>query len=361
MKSNKSSQRSQGSRPANMKNKSRQNTSSRGSSEKSFARVVPANVGRVVIAEIPKPIQTPMKNGNLLVKHTEFISKIYGSQKFKYLQQPINPGLPAQFQWMFPVANRYEKYRIKKMTYRFVNSKAGTFSGDIIMGIDYDASDPSPFSEFELQAYWGCKTGQICSPLNLHADLKALHRNGPLFTRVGDLPPNSDIKLYDAGNFFIATSDCDNDNDPVGRLFVDYEIELMTPASGNSAILSSSNVSVGPTQANLLGTDFISEGPLKLRRVNVGGFQSFQVPVPGEYMFTVTVNGTGLTGTTAMSKNNIDDVVVKMDEVVSGTIAVSLWRIVIQDVNDSFIPSIGGSTTITGCRVRLAQYTNRLN
>jgi hypothetical protein len=135
-----------------------------------------ANVGTTVVVTNKKPIQKMLANGNILVKHREFISKVPGSTSFSLSSYPINPGLPGQFPWLRSIANNYESYRFRKLSYIFINSKTGTFAGDVILGIDYDASDPDPFNELELQSYWGCRTGVITRPLIYNAEVPALNK-----------------------------------------------------------------------------------------------------------------------------------------------------------------------------------------
>lgn len=260
-------------------------------SNRGISRMRSANVGSTVVTVNKPPIQRMLANGNILVRHKEFIQKVAGSVSFSINTVPINPGLPAQFAWLYNMANNYESYRFRKLNYIFINSKTGTFAGDVIMGIDYDASDPAPFNESELQSYWGCKTGVITRPLSYQADLLALNKIPNKFTRIGDLAANQDIKLYDSGNFFLATTDC-ADTSNIGRLFVEYEIEFKTPQTNGSNILCSIVVPSGETNTAPLGTTFTDFGTFS--PVWVSG-TTFTVPVPGQYLVVIYQVGTVIT------------------------------------------------------------------
>lgn len=314
-----------------------------------------ANVGRVKTVVNKGPRQRFLPNGNLLVTHREFISKIPGSVNFSLAQDPINPGLPVQFKWLYPIANQYESYRFRKLKYEFVNSKAGTFAGDVIMGIDYDPSDPSPFSEDELQNYWGCKTGQICEPMTFTADVAALHKIGPTkFVRVGALGADQDIKLYDSGNFFIATTDC-ADTSSIGRLFCDYEVELMTPQM-SSHILSAQVSPVGETAAAPLGTALASVGNNSVTWLS-GTTMSFDVP--GEYLVVSYALGTGITAPPSIASNTGVSVFKASTAAVINAAAsagVISQAVHVASVNDVFTWACT-ATTMTSLTMLIAPYT----
>jgi hypothetical protein len=261
--------------------------------------VKPANVGKTMKVTNMKPRERVLPNGNKLISHKEFLAKVPGSVNFSVVTYSINPGLPVPFKWLYPIANRYESYRFRKLKYHFVNSKSGTFAGDVILGIDYDASDAAPFNEDNLQSYWGAKTGQICEPLVLAADVSALHKLGPnRFTRIGALSANQDIKLYDCGNFFIATTDC-ADTSTIGRVFVEYEIELITPQLQDTP-LSADVVAVGESAAAPLGTSLTITGPNSITWISG---TTFSFDVPGQYLLNFHVTGTTITGAFGIASN----------------------------------------------------------
>lgn len=312
------------------------------------------NYGSTITLENRKPIQRTLKNGNVLVTHREFISKINGSTSFSLNSNAINPGLPAQFNWLFAIANQYESYRFKKLKYIFVNSKTGTFSGEVIMGIDYDASDASPFNEQELQNYWGCKTGVITRPLELIAEVSAMHKISNKFVRLGSLSSNQDIKLYDSGNFFLATSDC-ADTSTIGRLFVEYEVELMTPQVNGGNVLSSKTSFVDESNTAPLGTAIeTTTGSLGITWLSG---TTFSINVPGQYEVTLTFAGTGITAVPTISAASPSLATPPITGIISGTSALSVNFLKVNSASDIFTVSLGTTTTITATLLRLAPYT----
>jgi len=335
--------------------KTRMTKGKRGPRPRKVGRTRKANVGKTKVVVIGKPRQRMLPNGNLLVAHREFIGKVPGSVNFSITTDAINPGLPQQFKWLYPIAMRYESYVIRRLTYEFINSKAGTFAGDVIMGVDYDPSDPAPFNEDELQTYFGCKTSQICEPMRFTADPKMLHKIGPSkFTRIGGLSANQDIKLYDSGNFFIATTDC-ADTSNIGRLFVEYEIELMTPQVSAADILSESIAVIAESAAAPLGTGFVQTGTMSLTWLSG---TTFSVDVPGQYIVTMVCVGTVITSAVAISAAASPSLQTVIFNLINGgsTSAVSQNIIKVNSATDVFTVAVT-ATTITSTVIRVAPYT----
>lgn len=339
-------------RPAQKGQKRSQKLARTSVSVKNVSRA--ANVGRVMTVVNQAPRQQVLPNGNLLVSHREFIGKIPGSVNYSVVSEPVNPGLPVQFKWLYPIANQYESYRFRKLQYQFVNSKAGTFAGDVILGIDYDASDATPFNEDELQTYWGCKTGQICEPMTFTADVAALHKLGPSkFVRMGSLASNQDIKLYDSGNFFVATTDC-ADTSTIGRLFVDYIVELMTPSFTNTPF----SVTVAPTgesQGSPLGTAFVQLGTNSCTWLSA---TTFSFDVPGQYLCSWVGVGTVITAGPRITSNTGASVYTNGSAVVdSGALnVITLQFVKISSASDVFTVA-STATTLTAVQLRVDQHS----
>lgn len=350
---NSASSKRNGTKPGKKTNKVKKTRASRPRKGKA-TRV--ANVGKVKVVTIGKPRQRILPNGNLLVTHREFISKIAGSVDFSISTDPINPGLPTQFKWLYPIAMRYESYRFRKLKYEFINSKAGTFAGEVIMGIDYDPSDPEPFNEDELQSYFGSKTGQICEPLRFSANISMLHKIGPSkFTRLGALSANQDIKLYDSGNFFIATTDC-ADTSTIGRLFVEYEVELMTPQVSAADVLSSRVNCTNESAAAPLGDqDFGVTGALGVTRVSG---TTFSISVPGQYMVMINSTGTNITQaarvTVVSGASEVGTTTAAINA--AATASVSFCPVKMNTASDTVSVSVT-ATTLTSTVLRICPYT----
>lgn len=309
-----------------------------------------ANVGKVVTIVNRAPQMRQLRNGNTVVAHREYLGKIQGSVGYAVTQWSINPGIATSFPWLWQQANAYESYRFRKLKYEFINSKAGTFAGSVILGIDYDPQDPVPLSESYLQTYWGAKTGQICEPLTLGANLKALNKLGPSrYVRAGNV--GGDLKTFDCGNLFCAVTDC-ADTSYVGRLFCEYEVELMTPQSGpNSGTLSSRASPVSESLASPLGTSLSVVGSLPIWWESG---TTFRIGALGQWLVAMQAGGTGsptmqITAATGSSS-------FFPPTTVGSTIdSMGVQSLTVNDVNDVFTVT-GFGTTISTVNMRFAPY-----
>ncbi len=172
--------------------------------------------------------KAPRVNGgkSFVVSHSELLTDINLSSGYSVASFPIQPGLAVSFPWLSNLATNFESYRIRKLRYRYEPQCATTSSGTILMAIDYDALDPAPLDKTELMQKAGAVRCAVWDRVTC-----VMKNNGStfkrLFVRSGDPPSGSDIKTYDIGNLFIATEG------PsvilVGELYIDYELEFLTP------------------------------------------------------------------------------------------------------------------------------------
>lgn len=314
------------------------------------------NIGRERSMTIVQPRQSMLKNGNLLIKHREFIQKVPGSVNFSVTSIPINPGLPAQFNWLWMIAHQYESYRFRKLSYEFVNSKTGTFAGEVILGIDYDPDDSAPINEQMLQSYWGSRSGCITSPLTLHANMQAANKIPTKLCRLGLLNDSTTSFVnYDVGDFFVATTDC-ADTSNIGRLFVDYEVELMTPQTQLQQLSGITNFT-GETATDPLGTGVDTSYGTFTGVLNVVWLSSttFSVPVAGRFYYKISQIGTGMTAAavlTAASPSSASPATNYAD--VGALKSCSEGSITVINTTDIFTLGLGTVATVTSTLIQLS-------
>jgi len=140
----------------------------------------------------------------------------------------INPGLLGTFPWLSQVAQGYEKYRFRRIRARFV-PKVGVFSdaakvGNVLMSVDYDSVDPDPPGTDWMENNDPHVVGVANKTLTLDFEGASWH-----FIRSGNVPAGTDIRLYDACTLFVATSDLTVTNEAIGKIYLDYEVELAVP------------------------------------------------------------------------------------------------------------------------------------
>jgi len=215
-----------------------------------------------------------------IIAQEEFLVNVVGTTAFGVQQSfALNPGLAASFPWLSIEAQGWERYRFKKLNYRFTTSTGSTTPGTVIMAPDYDAADAAPASEQVALTY---KDRQYCPPWELDklTQLSPSMMNAAFkehFIRTGALAANQDVKTYDVGNLHLCTSG--GTAVQWGKVFVEYEVELYNPqlppgGVSSSAVLVGAN---GLAAATPFGSSAVSTGALQLSAaanvVTIAGLQ----------------------------------------------------------------------------------------
>jgi len=191
-------------------------------------RVGPRN--QVQFAPIAQSVgsktMAPRINGRSIA-HSELIGSVLGSVAFVATKFACNPGIAATFPWLSTIAARYEKYRFRRLQFRYKTRTATTTVGSILMAPDYDPSDDAPASEAAVSAYEGCVEDSVWKT-NIICALKPSSLNGMTrFVRSGPIG-GEDLKLFDVANFYLCTVE-EIGADAIGKLWVDYEVEFENP------------------------------------------------------------------------------------------------------------------------------------
>lgn len=257
--------------------------------------------------------------GAVIISHKEFLGDVISSSSastFNLKSYPINPGLDASFPWLGQVAGNFQQYKIMGMAYEFRSMSAdalnstNTALGQVIMATNYDALAPlfQSKAEMENSAYaQSIKPSSSCLHL-IECDTSTLPIS-ELYLRTGDNPPNSDLRMYDLGNFQIATNGFQGTNVNAGELWVTYQIMLLKPkisdALGEDVGFFSAWNSVGLDPLTPLGTvdDWeVQAGTGNSLDVNVISTDTIQFPataLPKHYIVTLFWVGTRTAGLVA--------------------------------------------------------------
>lgn len=246
--------------------------------------VAPIAMSRLVKVNNPKSVY--MKNGNARIVHREYLQEVLSSDIFRVVGLGINPGLPGTFPWLCQIAARYESYRFKSLKFEFYTESSTTSSGTIALGIDYDASDPPPVSKSQLMAYQSTVRSPVWASCIHNSTKQNLSKRSDYFVRTGTILSNNDIKLYDVGNLFVVTQGQSGDEHSVGELWVEYDVELMTPQLNSTDIQSLIlHGQTALTAAKLLGTDPTPHGQLQYTYDNATGTITFNQNFEGYVTF----------------------------------------------------------------------------
>lgn len=172
------------------------------------------------------------------ISNSEFVTSIVGSIAFDASQKfVINPGLVGTFPWLSVQAAEWQQYRIHKLCFRYVTRTSTSSVGSVILSPDYNAVDSPPTSE-TIASNTQDSVEDVCwRSITCHLDPSAMFPLGPRKQiRIGNI--TGDYTTYDAGRFFVCTKGQTSAAE-IGKLWVDYDIELFVPQSSGAQSISS--------------------------------------------------------------------------------------------------------------------------
>lgn len=172
------------------------------------------------------------------IRHREFLGDVITSSTiggFSINSFPLNPGLSATFPWLSDVCGQsFQQYRINGMVFEFRSmssdalNSTNTALGSVVMCTDYDSAD-APFNS--KQQMENTEFGVSCKPSSnmIHAIECAprVTTATELYVRAFAPPSNTDIRLYDWGRTYIATTGFQAASVNIGELWVSYDITLI--------------------------------------------------------------------------------------------------------------------------------------
>jgi len=183
------------------------------------------------------PASRTREDGKMIViRRRELIASVIGSQLFSISKYSVNPGIAATFPLLSIQAPQWEQYRFRRLAFEYITRTATTTVGSVILAPDYDAEDTTPTTEAQITGYNGAVEDAPWKNITCVIDCNSVTPGPRKYIRSAAVA--GDIKNYDALNFYFATVDMANANG-VGKLWVDYEVELSVPQN-------SPNDTIGP-------------------------------------------------------------------------------------------------------------------
>lgn len=206
-------------------------------------------------------IENPNTHGGTVYRGTEYLTDIISGDANTFNLQNffINGGLETTFPKLAQFLANYDQYVIEGMffEYRTMSCDAlnstNTALGQVVMCTDYNVLNPNFGSKAEMEEYDGgisikpsesCKFFVECARSESPLDV--------LYTRTGAIQPGADQRMYDLGNFQIATNGMQASNVNVGELWVTYQVaglkpKLFTGLGNYNSALFVSNTQATPT------------------------------------------------------------------------------------------------------------------
>lgn len=317
---------------------------------------VAAAYNKPAVNSKPRISGNPNKSDSCVrVTHREYLSDILGSTAFTATPFAINPALVATFPWLALMASLFESYLFRKLWFVYEPACGSTTQGSVQLAIDFDAADPPPTNKAAIMSYHNAVRVAPWESMAYKATSKDLAKFGiQRFTRAGAVP-NTDIKTYDVGNFFIAVSNATGAV-PFGELYVEYEVDLYTPQGAIASYVSSGQwLLSGGTGVNVntpFGSTPINQytNPSFPITIIVAG-NNLLFPVPGQWLVSTVLQG----GTTTQSQFQLLTGTGTV-QTVSGVNTSGYVAIIGTSVPNTVFQWIIANGTMTASAVRIATY-----
>lgn len=205
-------------------------------------------------------------NHGIIVCHREYIKDIAipaTPATFTLDNFPINPGQSKTFPWLAHIAAAFDQYELRGMLFEFksTSSDFGTTTslamGSVMMATDYDSADSNYLSKIEMEnAQYSTSTKPSISCIHaVECDPSITGPSGLKYVRTGGVPTNRDIRLYDHGNFQLATQGLPTGSSGViGELWVTYKIAFYKPQlTAGTDIPTSLFLPISPSGSDYFG------------------------------------------------------------------------------------------------------------
>jgi hypothetical protein len=295
-----------------------------------------------------KPTMVSSKNGDSRIIHREYIQDVNMAINFTSTPIRINPGLARMFPWLAAVANRFESYRFRDLRFVFETSCSSTQTGTVILVIDFQSTDLPPVSKTQALAYRNATRSQPWLSNTLYSAREDISKRKSYYIRSGPVANDQAIDLFDVGQLMLCVQG--SDTNVVGELWVEYDIELMTPQLSPDASSASITGAGTVSKVDIFGTLPTITGSVEIDVVSstITFRQAFEGLVELEQAGTGVVSAPVVSGTATRSS------LVQSNNAASTTV-VSIYRVRAQPGTTIAWDSTS-FTTITSSRCRLAAY-----
>lgn len=179
---------------------------------------------------------TPLRSRR--IQNSELIASISNTNSFAATKYTINPGLSGTFPWLSIQAAQWQQYRFHRLRFRYVTRAPTSESGSLILSPDYNVSDATPSTEQAASNTMDAVEDAVWKSLTCTLDPRAMFPLGPRKQiRQGNV--SGDLTTYDAGKIFVCT--VGSSTNAIGKLWVDYDVELFVPQTSGSGTATSSS------------------------------------------------------------------------------------------------------------------------
>ncbi len=167
-----------------------------------------------------------------VIEKQEQITLVSGTTGFQALKFPINPGLASTFPAGSSEAVKWTEWQCTKLSVSYIPTVSEFATqgqqGEVAIAVDYNADNVAPTAMNQIELLQFAGGGIPSRGFDFHATPKYMNKADPKYVRTGPVPAGDDLRLYDGGNIYFATSGCSNTTQ-IGKLIVTYRFEVRLP------------------------------------------------------------------------------------------------------------------------------------
>lgn len=247
------------------------------------------------------PPQIKNTSTGFIVSHREYIQDINASQSFVNVTPvgqaspgfALNPGNASCFPWLAQIAENFEEWIPRGIIFEFkttssdavVSTSANAALGTVIMATEYNPYNGFFANKQQMENY---QFSAACKPsCTFNHQVECSSKENPehmFYVRTGPAPTGADYRLYDLGEFQIATVGMQANGNVIGELWVTYEIEFKKPRIA----IGSSNATTGLADHFQFTTNITPGSPF-------GTATTVTIPTVGSNLFGICSGGASAT------------------------------------------------------------------
>lgn len=147
----------------------------------------------------------------------------------------VNPGNSLLFPRLNALSKIFEKFNVRSLTFKFLPTSAATKSGAVVLLLETDVYDSIPTTKEEMLNHQNSCRGLPWDAFELKVAARDLHPRPQMFCRSEEVAPSDyDARLDDLGELHIGAYVDSETPMVIGELWVEYDIEFISPAVHSS-------------------------------------------------------------------------------------------------------------------------------
>lgn len=192
----------------------------------------------------PPQFSNRRKDRSCIITHREYLGDVLSTTTFTNTVYPISIFNQSLFPWLFVEGTQWEQWRLhggvvefKSLAIDSINS-TNQASGSVIIATQYDAHE-SPFVNKLQMDNHEFTTSSKPQVSFLHGWECDPQKSGPTLLQTGSSTAAGtprDVSTYTFGILNVATTGMPAAGNPIGELWISYEVELFKPIEATPAV-----------------------------------------------------------------------------------------------------------------------------